>query len=352
MYCIRGRSTDALIKPAPASCILGALCALALQAAAAQGQHDLLHAPGRIEFDAGALYEGRFADGTPFQMALAYPEPDGLAEQARGLMQSAYWYPRRFTGQVAPLTAQDGPPGMQVLAVLPDSGAAAQERFAIALGADRRDGKGNWTSAAGKELTFTLKRSVRYRAVVLARPAPAAQAAGEERQFVFSALFPVFGERALDAWVRDVAGHCRADLECRNQVLVRWRSPGQLSLDASSWTYSYGAAHGNYRSGMRHYATADDAAVLTRFTAFVGASAACRDQVSAALVAKLDAQGLTWADQGALDYLAEPKFIPTPAGIEFHWDPYQVGSYAQGAPSVFLTRAELGDCAGSLPRYD
>jgi hypothetical protein len=41
----------------------------------------------------------------------------------------------------------------------------------------------------------------------------------------------------------------------------------------------------------------------------------------------------------------------TPAGIAFSFDPYQVGPYAEGAPTVFLPRAELGGCVKSLPAY-
>ena len=341
------------MRAATALRVLGILGALVAPGAGAQQDHgDLLRAPERIEWDAGALYDGRFADGTPFLIALPYAEPEELPRAARGLMDGAYWTPRRFTGHALPLMAQDGPAGTQVLAMAPDSGAAAQERFAIVLGKDKRDGKGSLTSASGEELAFTLERSVVYRAVALTRPGPAPQADGEPRAFVFTALFPLLGQDAPDEWVRAMAGRCQADLECRNQVAVRWRSKGQLSLEASNWSYSDGAAHGAYRSAMRHYATAGGEAVHTRFTHFVAASAACRDRVSAALVDKLRAQGLSWPEEGALDMLQEPKFVPTPAGIEFHWDPYQVGSYAQGAPSVFLTRAELGDCAHNLPRED
>lgn len=339
------------MRTATASRILGALCALAAHAALAQPEHgDLLRAPERIEWDAGALYDGRFSDGAPFRIALPYPEPEGLPSAARGVMTGAYWSLRRFTGQALPLDAQQGAAGTQVLTVSSDSGAAAPERVEIAFGKDKRDGKGSWTSESGQQRTFTLRRSVPYRALALVRPGPQAQDGGERRPFVFTALFPQLGEGAPGEWVRAMAGRCQADLECHNRITVRWRSDEQLSLEASSWTYSDGAAHGNYRSAMRHYATADGEAVHTRFTNFVEAGAACRAKVSAALVAKLGAQGLSWPEEGALKLLQEPKFIPTPAGIEFHWDPYEVGSYVQGAPSVFLDRAELGDCAGNLPR--
>jgi hypothetical protein len=335
-----------------AACLLPALLALACPAMA-QDHGDLLQAAERIEWEAGGLYEGRLPDGTPFQVALAYPAPEGLPGNAGKIMDSTYWFPRDYTGKARSLAALEAAPDRLELAPLLDSGVQGPERFAVDLDADRSGGKGSWRQAEDEEArSFSLKRIVTYRAVALTRPSPQAQAEGSDQPFVFSAVFPVFGDEALDAWVREMAGRCDADTECTNKVLVRWHSKGQLSLDASAWTFGYGAAHGNYSSSMRHYALGGGKPVHTRFTGFVDAGTACREKVSATLVGKLAAQGLSWAEQGALDVFKEPKFIPTPAGIEFHWDPYEVGSYAQGSPSVFLTRDELESCARNLPHYD
>ena len=332
-----------------ASRVVALLLALAAASIAAQEHGDLLQAAGRVEWDAGGLYEGRLPDGTPFQLALAYPAPGGLPGEAGKIMANSYWFLRDYSGKPRSLAVLDAAPGALHLALLLDSGAQGPERFSIVLDADGRGGKGSWTQG-DTSLPFALERLVRYRGVALTRPSPEAQAEGSNQPFVFAALFPVFKDSALDEWVRAMAGRCDADLECTNRVSVRWYSKEQLSLDASAWTYGYGAAHHQYRSEMRHYALKDGAAIHSRFTAFVAPSTGCRQHVSAALVAKLGAQGLSWAEQGALDVFKEPKFIPTPAGIEFHWDPYEVGSFGQGIPSVFLTRGELGSCASNLPQ--
>jgi hypothetical protein len=337
----------------PARCITGTLFALAACWAAAAQSENLLEARDRIEWDAGGLYEGRFPDGTPFQIELAYPAPGGLDERAKDVMQSAYWYPRHFTGPVLGLSARRDAGGAIHLAPSLDGGPQAQERFTINLGANRLRGTGTWTSGRpGKPLAFSLKRLVLYRAIAVTRPSPAARAEGSDQLFSFTALFPVLHDSAVNAWARGLLADCRADLQCANKVVVRWHSPALMSLQASTWTYSQGAAHGQYRSVMRHYALGDGAPVHTRFTGFVAASTACRDKVSTALVAKLRAQGLSWPEQGVLDDMQDPRFTPTPTGIAFGWDPYEVGSYSQGAPGVFLTRAELGDCVSNLPRYD
>lgn len=329
--------------------LFAALLATAAQQAAAQKHGDLLQAPERVEWDAGGLYEGHLADGTPFQIELAYPAPDGVPKDAADVMGNSYRYPRTYTGKALPLAAVNGPEGPLVLAPVLDSGAQGEERLTIALGADQLAGKGTWQAAEGRQQAFTLKRLVLYRAIALTRPSPQAQREGSDRPFVFAALFPVLKDQGASKWVREVAGRCDADLECTNKVAVRWYSKGQLSLDASSSTYGYGAAHKQYRSEMRHYARKNGETIHTRFTAYVAPTLECRQQVSTLLVAKLKNQELSWAEQGALDDLEEPTFIPTPVGIEFHWDPYAVGSYAQGMPSVFLTRAELGACATNLP---
>lgn len=308
---------------------------------AADEPASLLATHGRIEWDAGGLHAATLPDGTRLRFALAYPEPAGVPLEGKKVMENLHWNPRTYAGQALPFT--------------PD------EQLAVDFDGDRVAGKAAWTPPqSGKRLAVTLERLVLYRAVAFTRPAPALradpqadpQAEGSDRQFVFSALYPVFRDPAVNAWVRDAAGHCSADLSCTNRVTVRWQSAGQLSLEAASWSYSDGAAHENYRSRMRHYATHGDDAVHTRFTAYVTPSDACRTAVSGLLVAKLKDQGASWADEGALDDLREPKFIPLAGGIEFHWDPYEVGSFGQGMPSVFLARAELGDCATGLPQPD
>jgi len=316
-----------------ASWIIGALMMALGPGAVADDAPSLLDTHGRIAWDAGGLYAATLPDGTRVQFALPYPEPAGVPLEGNKVMEGGYWMPATFTGQVQPFTPE--------------------QQLAVTFDADRLGGKAEWTPPqSAKRLTLTLERLVPYRAVAFTRPSPEAKAEGSDQQFVFSALYPVVGDAAVDEWVRGVAGRCSADLSCANRVTVRRHEQGQLSLEAASWSYNYGAAHGNYASEMRHYAVKDDAYVHTRFTAYVAPSEACRDKVSGLLVVKLEEQGLSWARDGALDDLREPKFIPVAKGIEFHWDPYQVGSFAQGMPSVFLTRKELGDCALNLAQPD
>lgn len=324
-----------------------------LQGAFAQDRGDLLQAPDRIEWDTGGLYEGRFSDGTRFQMQLGYPRPVTLSAKATDPLASAYWYRNQLNGRAQTLTAEKQPDDKLVLTLAPPPGSTDREAFLVDLSADKLSGRGSRVSGgAGKSLSFELRRVVLYLAVVVDRPAPEVSPDGANRNFMFSTVFPLLSDPETDAWVRNMAGVCDADVECFNQIKITWRSAQLMTIDASAWDYFLHAPHGNYRSTVRNVMIKDGKETVVGLDEFVDPSPACRAKVSAAIVSKLKAQEMAFAEQGKLNERYEPKFSPLPDGIAFHWDPYEVGSYAQGAPGVFLTRGELGKCARNLPAFD
>jgi len=317
---------------------------------------DFLKAPDRIEWHAGGLYDGRFEDGTRFQIQLAYPRPAAAPKDALPFAEY-YWYPKRFTGRLLVLNRAEGGGNQVRLAVQPDPRVPADESFTITLAPDMLSGSGTWSAPKlKKQMAFTLQRAVAYDYVVVQRPAPAEALEGDpERKFTFAAWFPVLGERDADAWVREQAGRCSGDLECMNQIRVRWKSPSLLSLDASVWEYNYMSPHGNVASTTRQYSVDKGRLMPAGLDAFVDTGPACVSKVTAAIVAQLHAQQLPWADKWAEHAPITQKwlkFMPTASGIEFSFDPYEVGPYAQGSPSVFVTRAQLGSCLRSLPAAD
>jgi hypothetical protein len=317
---------------------------------------DFLKASDRIEWHAGALYDGRFEDGTRFQIQLAYPRPGTVPKSVLPFAEY-YWYPKRFTGQVLVLNRIEGSGTSVHLAVQPDSRLPADESFTITLAPDMLSGSGTWTAPKlKKQMAFSLQRAVAYDYVVVQRPAPPeARASEPELRFTFAAWFPVLGDPDADAWVREQAGRCSGDLECMNQIEVRWKSRSLLSLNASIWEYEYMAAHGNGGSTTRQYGVEKGRLVPLGLDAFVDTGAACASKVTTTIVAQLRAQQLPWADEWAKHAPLQNKwvkFIPTASGIAFNFDPYEVGPYAQGAPSVFLTRVKLGSCLRSLPAAD
>jgi len=311
---------------------------------------DLLNARDRVEREAGGLYDGRFEDGTSFQMELGYPRPASPADGSAPELGNAYWYPAHFTGQVISLAAEHRADDRIALSWKGDLGKEEQEKFLIALAPDRLSGVGTWTSAKlGKTMSLKIQRTVLYHSVIVTRPSQEAQANGDKRQFVFSAIFPLLNDPQANDWVRQQAGTCEGDIECANSVKVTWNSGALKSLSAGIWNYNLGTPHGNYYSLIRHYRPEDRNWKELKLSSFIVPSQACQAKVSALIVAKLRAQNLSSAENGALSMRNEPKFKPTPVGISFEFDPYEVGSYAEGAPSVFLTRAQLGGCTKELP---
>jgi len=341
--------------------LAGLLLCLAFGSASAEvvaPSEDFLKAPDRIAWHAGGLYDGRFEDGTRFQIQLAYPRP-ASAPKAAPPFAEYYWYPKRFTGQVLALMDTGHTPDTLRLSVRPDSGKPAAEDFTIVLAPDRLSGRGTWTSSTlHKQMTFTLQRAVAYDYVVVQRPAPADardRRVNPELSFVFASWFPVLGDAHADAWVHERAGICTGDLECINQIKVRWKSPSLLSLDASTWEYNDGTAHGNGGSMTRQYGVDKERLTPLGLDAFADTGAACVSKITSAIVAQLQARKLPWAEEWAKHAPLQNKwlkFMPTPSGIEFSFDPYEVGPYSEGSPSVFLTRAQLGSCLRSLPTAD
>jgi hypothetical protein len=337
--------------------LTGALLCLAFGSALgevlAPGE-DFLKAPDRIEWQAGGLYDGRFEDGTRFQMQLAYPRPGIVPARVTPFAES-YWYPQYLTGRIFMLKSAEGT-GNAVRLVMPRDGRKqAEESFSIALAPDLLSGSGTWTnSRLRKQMQFSLQRAVVYDAVVVQRPAPPeAQERDPARPFIFAAWFPVLGDANADAWIRAQAGQCEADLECANRVDVSWKSRSLLSLTAGVWGYNYMAAHGYGYSSTRQYRI--DSAGLTPLglDAFVDTGAACTTKLVAAIATELRARKFSevdaWVKSAPLGPGKSPKFTPTPNGIVFQFDMVEVGSYMQGSPSVFLTYAQLGKCLRSLP---
>jgi hypothetical protein len=315
---------------------------------------DFLKAQDRIEWQAGGLYDGRFEDGTRFQIQLAYPRPGSVPAGVTPFTES-YWYPQYLTGRTFMLKSAEGT-GNAVRLVMPlDPRKQVEESFSIALAPDMLSGSGTWTSLRlRKQMRFSLQRAVVYDAVVVQRPAPPEARAGEpERRFLFSAWFPVLGDRNADAWIREQAGKCQSDLECANRVNVTWKSRSLLSLDAEVWSYNSMATHGYGYSRTRQYRIDSAGLSPLGLDAFVDTGARCAARIVAAIATELRARNFSevdaWVKSEPLGPGKAPKFTPTPNGIVFHFNMYEVGSYMQGSPSVFLTYAQLAPCLRSLP---
>jgi hypothetical protein len=315
---------------------------------------DFLKAPDRIEWHAGGLYEGRFENGTRFQMQLGYPRPATVPDRVTPFAES-YWYPQYFMGRKFILKSAEGTRNAVRLVMQQDQRKPSEESFSIALAPDLMSGSGTWTnSRLRKQMRFSLQRALVYDAVVVQRPAPPeALERDPQRRFSFAAWFPVLGDADANAWIREQAGTCEGDLECANGVEVIWKSRSLLSLTAAVWSYNYMATHGYGYSSTRQYRIDSAGLHPLGLDAFVDTGAGCTAKIVKAIAADLRARKFSevesWLQTAPFGKNNPPKFTPTPNGIVFQFNMYEVGSYVQGSPSVFLTYAQLGQCLRKLP---
>lgn len=334
------------------------LVCLALSPLHGQAGEDYFNAPDRVEWTGGALYDGVFSDGTRFQIELGYPFPPERGGAAGTKFHSSYWYPKFYEGTRIPLGGFEyaGNP-MRLVRAVPDKCNCTRddEFFTLDLTPDRAAGQGHWTSATlHKELDFTLQRRVLYKSVLVRRPfrnrVTQREAAGFP--FEYSAVFPVVGDAAVDAWIREQALSCAYDRNCLNRIRVTWTSDTLLSIDASIWGYNNDAPHSEGYERTRHYRLEDGHLIPLDFASFVKPDRACRARLSRAIVKTLRARKVPWAARAALEEGREPAFTATPTGIAFHFDDSDVNGGADDESTVFVPLAPGDPCVQFLPTYD
>lgn len=333
-----------------ASAVLALL--LSIHSMAGHAAENYLQAPDRVEWEAGGLYEGRFEDGTRFQITLPYGAPAKLTEGQRDALRAAYWYPRHYEGTPIPLSNVRHNGRTVHLDRYSAGDRQVDETFTLTLSPDGARAEGHWNSASlRKRLAFTLERAIAYRGVAVTRPfkSPEPGTEDEQRMFEYAAVYPQLGDAAADAWIRRRVGSCSADLTCDMKMTVTWRGDGLLSLDDFSWTYGYGAAHGNGGSSSRHYLVKQGGLREVGLDHFIRPATECRARISRTLVDTLRKRKFSWPEQGALSAKWKPAFTATPKGIAFHYNVYHVGSYAEGPTSVFVPLKRDDPCVSFLP---
>lgn len=313
--------------------------------------------PNRTEWQAGGFYEGVFEDGTPFQLNLPYPMPKSIQrkEWEPTSLNASYWYPRRFSGETILLklkSFQDNAFTIAGIAADKEGRSIEKEIFEGILSPDRMQATGVWTHIKGKKLTFTMSRTYEYRGVDLTLTTEAGRGYKPERPFIFSVIFPVFGESKVDRSITNIVSECEQDLECRNTVQVAWFSKASFSLTGSIWGYSEAMAHGNGYAIIQNYVTASSAPKHVALDHFINTSPGCLDRVSQKIVSALKKKGLSRAEDGTLQDWKHAKFLPTPLGILFDFDTYEVGAYVEGIPTVFIERGQFGKCLKDLPHHE
>jgi len=349
------------------------LCPNLCRAEDGDENEDFLHAKDRIEWQAGGFYEGTFADGTPFQMNLPYAAPEAVARHLKWadgstmeVMQGMYWYPRKFAGNTLALNVETSSDSgftaevyLTTVAKDDTEKRTLEERLTGQFSPDKTLVTGKWThERKNREMSFSMKRVFAYKGVFVSRQLTGENYEGKNEQytFVFNAIFPIIGDAAVDAKTasRTVASYCSFDEICLNRTEAVWLSPTLLSLHDLSFGYGHGAAHGQTHTDHRHYVVENAGYRQVGLDHFITTSPQCLETIARRLIASLKGQGMSMDGTESItakDVANRTNFLPTPSGIRFDFDQYEVGPYAEGAPKTFLTRQNLGNCVKYLPTY-
>jgi hypothetical protein len=233
-------------------------------------------------------------------------------------------------------------------------------RFTGRLAADGKSGDGVWSTVEGrKKFDFTLTRVAAGR--TLKDPEVDASVSWPELDDPrYARLNGQMAERAR----KDLAKHA-ADLKTSREELksidnaavdhltmatdcsMAGLEPEAVSLYCSVYEY-LGGAHGNTEVEPRNFAIAADGAV-TRLGLWdlLAKSRRAEQAVSRLLVADLRRQRATSVVRGEIkdfvDALASDgiPFTIGPAGLAFHFPPYAVGPYSDGAFEVLVPNRAL-----------
>ena len=332
------------------------LFALHSQFAFAEEENYLKH-PNSIEWKAGGFYEGIFEDGTPFQMNLPYPPPISIrVHWVPASVNATYWYPRRFTG--APISFEikwisDNSFSITVQNHDKKGETVTDETFEGVASPDKTGVHGRWKSIKHKKnMSFSMKRAFVYKGIDVSLPCEEGIEVEPPCTFVFSASFPVIDNPKVDKWITDLVSECGQDMECRNSLEVAWFSKDLLSLRGWNWGFSHQMAHGYGYSTYQHYDTTGSAPRPVKFDNFIKTSDTCLKKISNSIISTLKKQKYSGAEDGEISDVDNVKFLPTPSGIQFNFDAYDIDTYLEEPPTVFIERRKLGNCIKYLPRYE
>jgi len=118
-----------------------------------------------------------------------------------------------------------------------------------------------------------------------------------------------------------------------DRAVVRFFSPDLISIQGSVYTYT-GGAHGNYGDFPVNFCLRNGAATEVNVADLFDARKKWRALLGRHLRRELIRQEAHYVVEGEVkeaDLAKSENFTFSPAGIEFHFPPYEVGPYAQGA---------------------
>ena len=120
---------------------------------------------------------------------------------------------------------------------------------------------------------------------------------------------------------------------------VRYYSPDLVSVVGEHYEYT-GGAHGNYGHFMANFWWHLGRARPVQLADCFDAGKEWRSVVGGYIRRDLKKQGAGWPPKTNSEAI-ETAFFFSPAGVEFHYAPYHVGSYAEGLYTVLVPYTEL-----------
>jgi hypothetical protein len=141
-------------------------------------------------------------------------------------------------------------------------------------------------------------------------------------------------------------GEWPSNIEFLAHIDVMYFSQNLVSARSSEWGY-YGGAHGQGSShGVNYEVKADGSYAEVPLSRYFKRSSGWESRVSATIVKELKAEGASSAEEMEPDAYANElaestNYTVDKAGLRFHFDPYEVGAYAEGVFDIFIPFSSL-----------
>lgn len=116
--------------------------------------------------------------------------------------------------------------------------------------------------------------------------------------------------------------------------------PNILSVLIGCNVFYFGAAHGNY-SGRGYNFDISSGKEIKLDDIFIPDYKKMLDKIAAPFFYKENGKSNWWFKNGKFEL--NDNFTIVPGGLQFHFDPYEIGPYSSGAPEVFIPSVALKD---------
>lgn len=172
--------------------------------------------------------------------------------------------------------------------------------------------------------------------------------------------YPTINDSNIDKEILKFIGACGWEVyshatgsKCSNTVTASIIKDEYLVLHFEGYMYAAGTPHGYGNQHTKIYRKTKQAWQPIKGTDFFVDSDYCHENINSMIYRKLKPLGLSSleadqdADQEPLDLIEEADIYPTAQGIEFAYQQYQLGSYAQTPQPALVPWKDINKCLRS-----